>query len=57
MVMLAVDGGWGHALWEPWFAAQPLPAAGIRLPASLQLVSPPGEELLLAAARRVEAAA
>jgi len=37
--------------------AQPVPAAGTRIPASLQLVSPPwGEELLLATARRVEAA-
>jgi amidase len=37
--------------------AQPVPAAGTRLPASLQLVGPPrGEELLLATARRVEAA-
>ena len=37
--------------------AQPVPAAGTRMPASLQLVGPPrGEELLLATARRVEAA-
>ncbi len=37
--------------------AQPVPAAGTRLPASLQLVGPPqGEELLLATARQVEAA-
>ena len=37
--------------------AQPVPAAGTRIPASLQLVGPPqGEELLLATARRVEAA-
>ena len=37
--------------------AQPIPAAGTRLPASLQLVGPPrGEELLLATALRVEAA-
>ena len=37
--------------------AQPVPAAGTRMPASLQLVgSPRGEELLLATARRVEAA-
>jgi amidase len=38
--------------------AQPIPAAGTRIPASLQLVGPPpGEELLLATARHVEAAA
>jgi amidase len=38
--------------------AQPVPAAGTRIPASLQLVGPPqSEELLLATARRVEAAA
>jgi amidase len=37
--------------------AQPVRAAGTRMPASLQLVGPPqGEELLLATARRVEAA-
>jgi len=37
--------------------AQPVPAAGARIPASLQLVGPPGgEELLLATALRVEAA-
>jgi amidase len=37
--------------------AQPVPAASTRMPASLQLVGPPrGEELLLATARRVEAA-
>jgi amidase len=37
--------------------AQPIPAAGTQMPASLQLVGPPrGEELLLATARRVEAA-
>jgi amidase len=37
--------------------AQPVPAPGIRLPASLQLVGPPqGEELLLATARQIEAA-
>jgi len=37
--------------------AQPVPAAGARIPASLQLVGPPGgEELLLAAALQVEAA-
>jgi amidase len=37
--------------------AQPIPATGTHLPASLQLVGPPrGEELLLATARRVEAA-
>ncbi len=37
--------------------AQPVRAAGSRIPASLQLVGPPqGEELLLATARRVEAA-
>jgi amidase len=38
--------------------AQPVRAAGIRLPASLQFVGPPrGEELLLATASQVEAAA
>ena len=38
--------------------AQPVRAAGTRMPASLQLVGPPqGEELLLATALRVEAAA
>jgi len=38
--------------------AQPVPAPGTRMPASLQLVGPPqGEELLLATALRVEAAA
>lgn len=38
--------------------AQPVRAAGTRLPASLQLVGPPrSEELLLATARQVEAAA
>jgi amidase len=37
--------------------AQPVQAAGSRMPASLQLVGPPrGEELLLATARQVEAA-
>jgi amidase len=37
--------------------AQPIPAAGTRMPASLQLAGPPhGEELLLATARLVEAA-
>ena len=37
--------------------AQPVRAAGTSMPASLQLVGPPrGEELLLATARRVEAA-
>ena len=37
--------------------AQPVPARGAALPASLQLVGPPrGEELLLATAQRVEAA-
>ena len=37
--------------------AQPVPAAGIHIPASLQLVGPPrGEELLLATARQIEAA-
>jgi Asp-tRNA(Asn)/Glu-tRNA(Gln) amidotransferase A subunit family amidase len=37
--------------------AQPVHAAGTRMPASLQLVGPPrGEELLLATARQVEAA-
>jgi amidase len=37
--------------------AQPIPATGTQMPASLQLVGPPhGEELLLATARRVEAA-
>jgi amidase len=37
--------------------AQPVRATGTRMPASLQLVGPPrGEELLLATARRVEAA-
>ena len=37
--------------------AQPVRAAGTRMPSSLQLVGPPqGEELLLATARRVEAA-
>jgi amidase len=37
--------------------AQPVRAVGARIPASLQLVGPPlGEELLLATARRVEAA-
>jgi amidase len=37
--------------------AQPVRAAGARMPASLQLVGPPqGEELLLATARQVEAA-
>jgi amidase len=37
--------------------AQPVPAAGARIPASLQLVGPPhGEELLLSTALRVEAA-
>ena len=37
--------------------AQPVPVAGARIPASLQLVGPPGgEELLLATALRVEAA-
>ena len=38
--------------------AQPVSAAGSRIPASLQLVGPPrGEELLLATARHVETAA
>jgi amidase len=38
--------------------AQPVPAAGTRMPTSLQLVGPPrAEELLLATARQVEAAA
>lgn len=38
--------------------AQPVRAAGTRMPASLQLVGPPrSEELLLATARRVEASA
>ena len=38
--------------------AQPVPAAGSPIPASLQLVGPPnGEELLLATALRIEAAA
>jgi amidase len=37
--------------------AQPVPVGGTRMPVSLQLVGPPrGEELLLATARRVEAA-
>jgi len=37
--------------------AQPVPAAGARIPASLQLVGPPGgEELLLATALRIETA-
>jgi Asp-tRNA(Asn)/Glu-tRNA(Gln) amidotransferase A subunit family amidase len=37
--------------------AQPVPAAGSRIPASLQLVGPPrGEELLLATALQIEAA-
>jgi len=37
--------------------AQPVPATGTQMPASLQLVGPPrGEELLLATARHVEAA-
>jgi amidase len=37
--------------------AQPVPAPGTRLPASLQLVGPPqGEALLLASARQIEAA-
>jgi amidase len=37
--------------------AQPVPVAGVRLPASLQLVGPHGaEELLLATAQRIEAA-
>jgi Asp-tRNA(Asn)/Glu-tRNA(Gln) amidotransferase A subunit family amidase len=37
--------------------AQPVRAAGSRVPASLQLVGPPrGEELLLATAQRIEAA-
>jgi amidase len=37
--------------------AQPVPAVGSRIPASLQLAGPPGgEELLLATALRVEAA-
>ena len=37
--------------------AQPAPAAGTRIPASLQLVGPPhAEELLLSTALRVEAA-
>jgi amidase len=38
--------------------AQPVPAAGSRIPASLQLVGPlRGEELLLSTALRIEAAA
>jgi amidase len=38
--------------------AQPVPAAGSRLPASLQLAGPPGgEELLLSTAQLIEAAA
>jgi Asp-tRNA(Asn)/Glu-tRNA(Gln) amidotransferase A subunit family amidase len=38
--------------------AQPIRAAGASIPASLQLIGPPlSEELLLATARRVEAAA
>jgi amidase len=37
--------------------AQPVPSAGSRIPASLQLVGPPrGEELLLATALQIEAA-
>jgi amidase len=37
--------------------AQPVPVAGARIPASLQLVGPlHGEELLLATALRIEAA-
>ena len=37
--------------------AQPIRAAGTRMPASLQLVGPPGgEELLLTTARQVETA-
>jgi Asp-tRNA(Asn)/Glu-tRNA(Gln) amidotransferase A subunit family amidase len=37
--------------------AQPVPARGSRIPASLQLVAPPGgEELLLATAAHIEAA-
>lgn len=37
--------------------AQPVPAPGTRMPASLQLIGPPhGEELLLATAHRIEAA-
>jgi amidase len=37
--------------------AQPVPAAGSRVPASLQLVGPlHGEELLLSTALRIEAA-
>jgi amidase len=37
--------------------AQPVPAAGTRLPASLQLVGPPyAEELLLSTALRIQAA-
>ena len=37
--------------------AQPVPAAGTRIPASLQLVGPPhGEELLLSTALRIQAA-